>query len=708
MAINTNIRKVILIRTYSAFGGMLVFACFIIWYLIKIDFIERKKWLNMADSLSTKVFDVAPVRGNIFDCNGNLLATSMPIYDIIIDAVAAKDEEFETGIDSLSMGLSNIFKDKSKDSYKKLITNLRQRKERYHVLHKKASFKQMRRVQQLPILRLGKYKGGLIVENKNRREKPFDYLAERTIGFTQENVAKVGIEGAYDKYLAGTSGKKAMQRIAGGTWISLNEDDEIEAQHGNDIITSIDINLQDVATHSLMNVLKLNDAEWGTAILMEVQTGEIKAIANLSRVSEGEYKERFNYAVGECLEPGSTFKLASVMSLLDDGVIDNNDLFDTEDGSHQYCPNATIHESEGKGSGLINIQTAFEKSSNVAISKAVFNNYRGKPELFYNHLEKLHLTKKLGLQIQGEGVPLIKHPSDRAWSCTTLPWSSIGYEVLVTPLHIATLYNSVANNGKMVKPLFVKKIVNNGNTVKEYHTEVLVEKVCNNETLTYLRKMLEGVVIRGTGSKLRSPYYTAAGKTGTALVADRKHGYKKKIYRSSFCAYFPAENPKYTCFVMVNAPSKGVFYGAAVAGPVFKDLADKVYANSIQLHKELKFTHNHFSNDLPSIQVANTEDIKQVLDKVSISSHMHNHSINEFETDWMQAEMQDNSLAIQPVKTLKSIMPNLQGMKAKDAVYMLEKSGAKVLVEGFGKVKKQSVKAGERINRGITIKLQLS
>ena len=465
----TNNRKVILIRTYTAFAFMCVFAAAIIAYLFKIQFKEREHWIELSENLSTTIQTVEPSRGSIFAIDGSLLATSLPIYDLRLDGKApgfAKSTVFENNVDSLALMLSQLFKDRSKAEYKRILTSVRKRKDRYYLLKRKVSYPEMKVVKEFPIFRLGKYKGGLTIEEKNKREKPFEYLAERTIGYSVSGVQPVGLEGAFNKDLSGKEGKRVMQRIAGGTWIPVNDEEQIEARNGNDIHTTIDVNLQDVATHALMRTLITNNAEWGTAVLMEVSTGEIRAIANLTRVSEGKYTEKYNYAVGESLEPGSTFKLASSLALLEDKKVKMTDLFDTENGEKRYFANAVMYDSEKGGHGIVTFQHAFEISSNVAISKAIYQHYKNNPTQFYNHLEKLHFTNPLGLQIMGEGKPRIKHPKDKDWYGTTLPWSSIGYEVKVTPLQVLTLYNAVANNGKMVKPLFVKRITNTGKIIK--------------------------------------------------------------------------------------------------------------------------------------------------------------------------------------------------------------------------------------------------
>jgi cell division protein FtsI (penicillin-binding protein 3) len=707
----TNIRKVIMIRTYIAYGGMCLFALAIVAYLVKIQYVERKHWLDLAESIGTSIQTVEPARGNIFASDYSLLATSLPIYDLRIDGKAPgfkSDEIFENNIDSLAYYLSKLFEDRSKAEYKRILTGVRKRKDRYYLLKRKVSYLDMREVITFPIFRMGKFKGGLNIEEKNRREKPFDLLAERTIGYSVDGIAPVGIEGAFDKELSGRPGTRVMQRIAGGTWIPINDEEQIEAQNGRDIVTTIDVNIQDVAENALYKTLVKNDAQWGTAILMEVTTGEIKAIANLTRTSEGVYEEQYNYAVGESLEPGSTFKLTSMLALLDDGKAKMTDLYDTENGEKRYFANAVMYDSERGGHGIVNLQQAFEVSSNVAISKAIYEAYKSNPAGFYDHLVALKLNKPIGLQLTGEGKPKIKSPKDKDWSGTTLPWSSIGYEINVTPLQIAVLYNAIANNGKMIKPIFVKEIQKTGRTIRSFQTETMVEQVCKPSTLANLKTMMEGVVLHGTGSTLRNPNYTIAGKTGTALVADGKSGYRNKIYRSSFCGYFPASNPQYTCMVMVNAPSKGIYYGAAVAGPVFKEIADKVYSNSTHLHSELRFAYNVDSAiSIPKAYIGYKDEIKTVYNLLGISSHAESGSLEEDGSEWVSPLIYKKDVRLEPRKVSKTIMPNLTGMGLKDALYLLENAGLSVKIEGCGKVKNQSIQPGSQIVKGSSVYLKL-
>ena len=708
----TNVRKVIMVRTYIAYSFMCVFAVTILVFLFKVAFVERPKWVNLADSLGTSIQTIEPSRGNIFASDYSLLATSLPIYDLRIDGLSpgfTDDEVFENNIDSLSYSLSKIFDDgRTKNDYKHILINVRKQEDRYYLLKRKVSYTQMKQITRFPIFRLGKYKGGLNIEEKNRREKPFDDLAERTIGYSVNGIAPVGIEGAFEEDLAGKPGKRVMQKIAGGTWIPINDEEQIDAQNGKDIVTTIDVNVQDVAEQALRDVLVKNDAQWGTAILMQVQTGEIRAIANLTRISEGVYNEQYNYAVGESLEPGSTFKLTSVLALLDDGKAKLSDMYDTEGGKKQYFVHATMYDSEAGGHGIINLQQAFEVSSNVAISSAVYQAYKNTPSQFTDHLKKLKLNKPIGLQITGEGHPHIKESKDKDWYGTTLPWSSIGYEVKVTPLQMITLYNAVANDGKMIKPIFVKEIQRTGKTVKVFKTEVMNESICKPSTLKQLRMCMEGVVLHGTASNLKNINYTVAGKTGTALVADGRSGYANKLYRSSFVGYFPADNPQYTCMVMVNGPSKGVYYGSAVAGPVFKEIADKVYATSINLHHELRFAITEKNTELPLAHLGFSDDIKTVYNRFGISSHHKKDSMEDVSEEWASAEMQKDFVELHKYKFHKDEVPDVKGMGLRDAVYLLENAGLKVYVEGSGKVKQQSLIPGQKLIKGMSINIILS
>ncbi|MCK4639399.1 MAG: penicillin-binding protein 2, partial [Bacteroidales bacterium] len=423
---------------------------------------------------------------------------------------------------------------------------------------------------------------------KTIRKMPFKELAKRTIGYEnkKENLF-VGLEGAYSEYLEGKKGKQLRQRICNGDWKPIQDENEIEPQNGKDIITTIDINIQDVAENALLEHLKEHKAFQGCAILMEVETGYIKAIANLQYdSSDNKYKESYNYAFAENVEPGSTFKLASMIAVIEDRKVNLSDTIDTGDGWIVYY-NRTMRDAYKIRDGKITCREAFEKSSNVGVSMIIWDAYKKNPEKFVEHLYDMSLNKPLGIEFQGEGHPFIKHPKDKKiWYGTTLPWMSVGYEISLTPLQILTFYNAVANGGKMVKPMFVKEIRQTGKTIKTFKPVVINKSICSKRTIDTVQSLLEGVVERGTAKSLNNSIYKIAGKTGTAQIANKNKGYNKGFYNASFVGYFPADDPKYSCIVVVNKPSGGKYYGSSVAAPVFKEIADKVYATQLDIHQQ--------------------------------------------------------------------------------------------------------------------------
>src|SRR5690606_6928859 len=452
----------------------------------------------------------------------------------------------------------------------------------------------------------------------------FNILAARTIGYDREGIQPVGIEGAYSKELRGINGKRLEQKIAGGVWMPISDENEIEPVDGSDVYSTIDVNIQDVAESALMKQLKKHHAGYGCVAVMEVATGEIKAIANLQRVKDSTYYESYNFAVGAATEPGSTFKLPALMAAFEDGYLDLDDMVDTEDGTTKFY-DAVMRDSHKGGYGKISIKESFVKSSNVAISKEINRVYSKDPQKFIDRLNKMYVNKKLGIELAGEGTPYIKNTDDKSWSGITLPWMSIGYEVELTPLNILTFYNTVANNGKMVKPKFVREIRHRGQLVRKIETEVLNPSVCSEKTIKMAKEMLEGVVEEGTAKNLKNEVYKIAGKTGTAQIANKKLGYKYKndlkvSHQASFVGYFPADNPKYTCIVVVNAPSKGVYYGNLVAGPIFKEVADKVYATSIEIHKEIHKKENQAKSRIPYAKDGYYPDLKRVYEEFSLKT----------------------------------------------------------------------------------------
>ncbi|PCJ89033.1 MAG: cell division protein [Flavobacteriales bacterium] len=700
-------KKDILWRIYLVYFIVCLFGIAILTKAVTIQFVEGDKWRSKAENLTTRYHNIEAARGNIYAADGSLLATSIPIYEVRMDlnTEAMTDALFNENVDSLAICLSAIFREKSPEKYKRELLKARKDGNRFHLIKRKVRFNQLKEMKNFPLFRLGRYKGGFIYLQQNKRQRPFRVLAARTIGYDRIGIQPVGLEGAYGRELKGVSGKRLMQKIAGGVWMPINDANEIDPKDGNDLYTAIDINIQDVAEYALLKQLQVHDAHHGCVVLMEVQTGEIKAIANLQKDEDGDYYEYYNYAVGESTEPGSTFKLASLMAAIEDGLVDLDDSVDTEDGTTQYY-DEIMRDSHKGGFGKITVKRAFEVSSNVGISKIVWQSYSDNPQKFVDRLYKMNLNKPLGIEIAGEGKPYIKNAKDTLWSGITLPWMSIGYEVQLTPLQILTFYNAVANDGKMVKPKFVKEIRDKRNVIKKIDTEVIDDAICSEETISKAQKMLEGVVENGTAQNLKAASYKVAGKTGTAQIANANYGYKydKKIsYQASFVGYFPADNPKYSCIVVVNAPSKDVYYGNLVAGPIFKEVADKVYATSIEIHDELQPQQFASATAIPYSKNGYKRDLQKVL--ADLQMPLNDQSA---ESDWVVTITEADKVHIKPKKIYQNTIPNVAGMAVQDAVYLLENMGMQVKIRGKGTVKSQSVTAGSAVQKGQKIVLELS
>ncbi len=579
-----NIRNDILIRAYLSFAFIVIFAIAIAAKMFHVQYVEGDEWRAKADSMFTRYQDVEAIRGNIYSMDGSLLATSVPEYDIRMDMLASGIEDeavFLSKVDSLATKLSEIFNDKSPSQYVQSLKEARRKGNRYFLIKRNVSHQDYKALRDFPIFNLGRYRGGMIAERKNKRIRPFQNLAARTIGYkiSAENV-HVGLEGAYGEYIDGTNGKRLVQRIAGGVWMPVNRDVEIAPVDGADIISTIDVNMQDMAQRALEKQLIESDADNGTVILMDVKTGHIKAVANFTKDSDGQYREKFNYAIAQSSEPGSTFKLASFLIALEDGIVDTGTMIDTGNGTYRVHRH-TIRDTRAYGE--ISVKRAFEVSSNTAIVRIIHEAYKDNPAAFTKKLQALRLHEPTGLQIPGEGNPLIKTPDNKSWSGLTLPQMAYGYELHMTPLQMLTLYNAIANDGKMVAPLFVKEIRHLGNTLQLFDTRVIKDKVASAKTIRALQEMMEGVMEHGTGKSIQPSRYTMAGKTGTAQMADGSAGYSRRRYQSSFAGYFPADNPKYSMIVVIQNPKNG-YYGASIAGPVFRELADMVYANDLDMH----------------------------------------------------------------------------------------------------------------------------
>jgi len=680
-----------------AIGGV------IIYKTIDIQVNEGDEWKEKVKESRMKYETVKAVRGNIYAEDANLIATSIPIFDIRFDAASPliTDHIFDKNIDSLSYYLSQLFKDRSKSDYKRSIISARKDGNRYYIIKRRVTYNQLKHVKEFPIFRKGKYEGGLIIETKTRREMPFKTLAARTIGYSSKGAqAYVGLEGSYSDQLEGTGGQRLVKKIAKGIWVPVEGEFSMAPEHGNDIFTTIDIHIQDVAQQALLKQLIEHKADHGCAVLMEVETGYIKAIANLGLNEKGYYEERYNYAVGESSEPGSTFKLAAVMAGLEDKMFTLEDTVFVGDGWTMYY-GYTMRDVHKIGNGWITTREAFEESSNVGISKIISDAYKENPGKFTDRLYKIGLNNKLGIEIRGEGAPRIKNPKDNDWWGTTLPWMSTGYDVSITPLQLLTFYNAVANNGVMVKPQFVKEIRHSGELIKSFSPHVLNPSICSSSTLADARSLLEGVVLRGTATDLKNEVYTVAGKTGTAQIASGSQGYDKKNYKASFVGYFPADDPKFSCIVVVNSPSEGQYYGSQVAGPVFKEIADKVYATQSNMYQLVDLDETEMR--IPVTPSAYAEELVSLYE--TFNYPLENHQISEH---WISSSINNGRIMLSPRKMNKTLVPDVIGMGTKDAIYLLEKRGLKTRIKGRGHVKKQSLKPGTTIKQGNKILLTLS
>jgi cell division protein FtsI (penicillin-binding protein 3) len=705
-----SIRRNILLRVYLAFGLILVLAGAVAVQLYRLQFVQGKKWRAMATKLSTRYEPIPAARGNILSVDGSLLATSVPEYEVHMDMLAGglrEDKLFYGKVDSLALKLSQLYPDKSERDFSRILRNARKDSARYVLIRRKVTYQELKEIRTFPLLSLGA-RGGLVLVPQNKRILPFKSLAARTIGYKNENDSTaVGLEGAYASYINGENGRHLVQRVAGGSWIPVNGDeDETPPKDGADIISTINVNYQDLAQRVLKARLDSTGADYGCVILMEVATGEIRAIANFTKTTDGDYKEELNYAISNAIDPGSTFKLASYMTMFDQHKIDTNSLVDANNGRYDMYYKGkllkTFHDAE-QGNYVMTAKKAFEESSNVAVVKFVSAHYAEDPREFTNNLrDNLHLNDKLQLQIPGEAHPLVKDPSARSWSKLTLPQMAYGYEMKITPLQMLTLYNGVANNGQMIAPIFVREIQRMGNTVEQFHARVINPKMCSDATLGKVKSMLEGVVTEGTGKNvIKNPLYTVAGKTGTAQIANGSKGYGiTKTYQASFCGYFPANHPKYSMIVVINNPTKGSYLAALVAGPVFRQIADRIYASDPDLNHNAQ---SHYIGNItpPVAKKGNVHALHQVYSMLNIKTLYASNSMSPvIDTT--------NGIAAEPNEYKAGTVPSVMGMDLSDALYVLGNAGYKVTARGSGAVITQSVTGGSFIPKGskITIELQ--
>lgn len=700
------IKKDILWRVYLCFIAIAVICAFVIGKAFYIQQVHGAYWRSMSDSMHTRIEEIDAERGTIYSEDGQMLSTSIPQFDIYVDfkadgLVEKNGKVFKNNVDSLSICLANLFKDRSAAEYKSILKKGYKNKTRYFALKKRVSFDQYQQLKDFPLVRLGKNKSGFIAEVQNIRLNPYQLLAFRTIGLERQNAQKVGLEQTYDTVLKGTAGKRLVRYISGGVAVPVNEDYDIEPKNGKDIVTTLDSRIQEITENALMKMMVQNEAEQGCAIVMEVKTGKIKAIANLGRQSNGAYWEDFNYAMTPT-EPGSTFKLATMLSVLEDKKVTLNSFVNLEGGTWQIN-RRTVYDSERHGETNVTIKRAFELSSNVGMAKLAYASYASNPSQFVSHLKALHLDSITGIDLYGERPPFVDHPGSKYWSATTLPWMAFGYNVLVSPLHTCMLYNAVANNGVMMRPYLLNEVSQEGN-ILQHKQSAQIETICDSITLKQLKECLVGVC-KDSGSTafklFKGTTYPVAGKTGTALVANGKHGYGDHVYQSSFAGYFPADNPQYTCVVVIkNQPHARIFYGALVAGPVFKEIADRLVTLNAEPNNINYAIAN--ANDSSDYSYAGFEkDIRSILSAIHITYK------DSAKTVLAKMFKQQDKPVLMNMPVSSKSMPALNGLGLKDALYTCENAGLVVRVKGIGKVINQSIAEGSPIAKGQLIKLEL-
>ncbi len=701
------IKQSILARVKLVFILIAVFGGLIAIQIINIQWVQGSHWKQVAQEIGLMYRIKKAARGNIYSVDGELLATSIPLYKLSIDPTIVSETNYAQGIDSLSKLLAAFFEDKSPREYLLKINDARRQKKRYLVLSPRLiTFTDKKEMSQWPIFKEGQLGGGVLFEKMEDRSYPFGELAKRTIGFVNENGKGAGLEISFDKELAGKDGKALYQKIIGGEWKPVNEGTQIRPQNGYDIQTTLDVSLQDLAHQTLRKALIQHDAANGCVVVMEVKTGEIKAMVNLGRIKQGEYLENYNYAIGDqgSDDPGSTFKTASMMALLEDTTLTLRDTIETGGGSFRYF-DRVMRDTHYGGWGRITVQQALELSSNIGVSRLVSRHFGRKSEKYIQYLEKFGLATPLekNIRIDGTAKPYIKNPRDNTWSGVTLPWMSVGYEMRVSPLQILMFYNAIANNGYLVKPLLVKKIKKTGQSVEEFKAEILKDRICSELTLNSIKTMLEGVVLRGTAKNIQTKQFSIAGKTGTSQKLNRRGQYIKK-YKTSFAGYFPSDNPKYSCIVVIDEPQGADQYGADVSAPVFKTIAEVLYARDVdvQSQKILKRETSLYQTNLPTNQISHYEDAQVILQTLKISSVK-----PEDGTDWVSPQPQRLAVTWEGHKIEPNKVPNVKGLSLRDALYVLENRGLKVFYSGRGRVKTQSLMPGSVLTVGSKIIIQL-
>lgn len=691
MKIKTNI----LLRIYFVYGLIIMSAAAV---LIKIYYIQNYKddyWIKKSQELSTKMVAIPGERGNIYTYDENLLATSIPFFDLYVDfgSDGMTKELFNANVDSLAIYMANNFKQKSQKQYKQILVQAKKNKKRYHLIRRNVDYSTLKEIQQWPLFREGKYKGGLIVETKPSRKYPYSSLALRTIGENRQNSQSIGLEASYDEYLKGTEGQILKQKISGNLWMPIHNESSIEPKNGDDIVTTIDINLQDATETALKKALDSSQAEFGCAIVMEVETGAIRAIANLGRTASGQLWEMDNYAVTHKSEPGSTFKAASYLMLLDKNYIRISDTVSNGGGRWNFYGRTMYDEHIYESS--LSIRDAFARSSNIAIARLIDDNYKKQKNEFYKTLQRYGLTEVSGIDLKGETKPNVSPP--KQWSNLSLPWRATGYEQTFSPLQILTFYNTIANNGFRAQPYLVEKVTRNGKTIHQFLPQIGNKPIAKQSAIDDIKELLKGVIEnqRGTGRSIQSDYFELAGKSGTAKLLGTNKSYGSSN-QAMFAGFFPVKKPRYSCVVLIYNPKGAHRTGGGISAPVFKEIAEKALSIDLHLSPDYKKTVKDLPKNLANVK-GETHQIKDVISRYGYKMDV------DDEIQYIDVEIRKSGIKLQPTATKINTLPNLIGLNFDDALYILENMGLKISYNGLGKVVQQSIPAGTKISKGSQI-----
>ena len=714
-------------KSYLMYAGVLLFAIAIIAKIIVVQTKDGKELEELAREKEHRIRKLEASRGNILSYDGKLMATSIPVFDIYFDASVVDMDLFRNNIDSLSNVMAKAFPQKTAKQWKESFSTAKAEGKRYHPVVKSISLEQYRAMQQYPIFNKGQNRGGIVAEKKTRRVRPYNELAGRIIGFVREGDKEkgeksyyVGLEGTYNDYLKGVDGEQHVRRLHHNNWIPVGSDDDIEAKNGNDVVTTFDVNLQDIVESALNNTMVTNKAEQGCAILMDVETGYIRACANLKlNHKNGQYEESYNFALAERYEPGSVFKIASMTVLFNSNPnIRLTDIVNIGTGPIVFSKRVMRDDHTFTKDGRATVAQIIEQSSNKGTAVLITRQFMAHPEKYVDGLYALGLNKKPGTGLAGEAKPYIKHPSDtdkngnKLWSNVSLPWMSIGYEVNVTPMQIITLYNAIANNGKMMKPQFVSEIRHGNQTIEKFEPVVLNEQICPPEGVKMLQSMLEGVVQRGTAKRqLADSNVKMAGKTGTAQYCHPHLGYSyrdpktgRREYNTTFVGYFPADKPKYTCIIVVSR-AHGQFWAAGgVSAPGFREIAEKVYAMRLGIEEDsISARYTTENDEIPALM--HQSEAASFL--TGMETQFTDYNIDGKEWVTINRTL-DGSARIEAVDLKDNIVPNVIGMNITDAIYLLESRGINTTFTGEGVVSEQSLHPGDTLRRIRNMELKLA